>query len=49
MPCALYRHSTKILAISRLTGRKPYGHTTSLDAAKAAFRAEYEAWQSRTG
>jgi hypothetical protein len=28
----------------QLTGRKSYGHAPSLDAAKAAFRAEYETW-----
>jgi hypothetical protein len=33
----------------QLTGRKNYASARSLDAAKAAFRAEYEAWQSRTG
>jgi hypothetical protein len=26
--------------------RKSYGYALSLDAAKAAFRAEYEAWQA---
>jgi hypothetical protein len=29
----------------RLTGRKSYGHTHSLDAAKAAFKSEYEDWK----
>jgi hypothetical protein len=29
----------------QLTGRKSYGRAPSLDAAKAAFRAEYEQWQ----
>jgi hypothetical protein len=29
-----------------LTHRKSYGHVASLDEAKAAFRAEYEAWIS---
>ena len=29
----------------QLTGRKSYGHAASLDEAKAAFRAEYEAWK----
>ena len=29
----------------QLTGRKCYGHATSLDDAKAAFKAEYESWQ----
>jgi hypothetical protein len=28
----------------QITGRKSYGHATSLEEAKAAFRAEYEAW-----
>jgi hypothetical protein len=28
----------------QLTERKSYGHATTLDAAKAAFKAEYEAW-----
>jgi hypothetical protein len=32
----------------QLTDRKSYGHATSLDEAKAAFKAEYEAWQSQT-
>jgi len=32
-----------------VTGRKSYGRAPSLDAAKAAFRAEYEAGPSRTG
>jgi hypothetical protein len=32
-----------------LTHRKSYGHATSLDAAKAAFRAEYDAWKSCAG
>jgi hypothetical protein len=27
----------------QLTGRKSYGHAPTLDEAKAAFRAEYEA------
>jgi hypothetical protein len=31
----------------QLTGRKSYGHVGSLKEAKAAFRAEYEAWGSR--
>ena len=32
----------------QLTGRKSYGHATSLDEAKAAaFGAEYEAWKAR--
>jgi hypothetical protein len=30
---------------SQLTGRKSYGHAPSLDDAKAAFRAQYEAWK----
>jgi len=30
----------------QLTGRKSYGHPASLDEAKAAFKAEYEAWKS---
>jgi hypothetical protein len=29
----------------QLTGRKSYGNVTSLDEAKAAFKAEYETWQ----
>ena len=33
----------------RLTNRTSYGHASTLDDAKAAFKAEYEAWQSRTG
>jgi len=33
----------------QLTNRKNYGHAATLDDAKAAFRAEYEAWQSRAG
>jgi hypothetical protein len=32
-----------------LTHRKSYGHATSLDAAKAAFRAEYGAWRAANG
>jgi hypothetical protein len=28
-----------------LTKRKSYGHVSTLEAAKAAFRAEYEAWK----
>jgi hypothetical protein len=31
------------------SGRKSYGHAPTLDEAKAAFRAEYEAWQSGAG
>jgi hypothetical protein len=31
----------------QLTGRKSYGYAPTLDEAKAAFRVEYEAWQSR--
>jgi hypothetical protein len=31
-----------VLGVSfQLTGRKSYGHALTLDAAKAAFRAEY--------
>ena len=30
----------------QVTKRKSYGYATSLDAAKAGFRAEYEAWQA---
>jgi hypothetical protein len=30
----------------QLTGRKSYGHAPTLDAAKAAFKAEYEAWKN---
>jgi hypothetical protein len=33
----------------QLTGRKSYGDAPSLDDAKAAFRAEYEAWQREIG
>jgi hypothetical protein len=29
----------------QLTNRRSYGHADSLEAAKAAFRAEYEAWK----
>jgi hypothetical protein len=29
----------------QLTGRKSYGDAPTLDAAKAAFKAEYERWQ----
>jgi hypothetical protein len=29
----------------QITGRKSYGHTATLDEAKAAFRKEYEAWK----
>src|ERR1700730_13028238 len=29
----------------QLTGRKSYGRAESLEEAKAAFRAEYEAWK----
>jgi hypothetical protein len=32
-----------------LTNRKGYGHTGLLDEAKAAFKAEYEAWKSCAG
>jgi hypothetical protein len=32
-----------------LTHRKSYGHTTSLDAAKAAFSAEYEVGRNENG
>jgi hypothetical protein len=30
----------------QLTGRKSYGKAPTLDAAKAAFKAEYAAWQA---
>jgi hypothetical protein len=30
----------------QLTGRKSYGHAPTLDDAKAAFKAEYAAWQA---
>jgi hypothetical protein len=30
----------------QLTGPKSYGHAPTLDEAKAAFRAEYEAWKN---
>jgi hypothetical protein len=33
----------------QLTDRKSYGLAASLDAAKGAFRAEYEAWKSSGG
>jgi hypothetical protein len=33
----------------QLTNRKSYGHAPTLDDAKAAFKAEYEAWQSHAG
>jgi hypothetical protein len=29
-----------------VTKRKSYGYATSLDAAKAAFKAEYKAWRA---
>jgi hypothetical protein len=29
----------------QLTGRKSYGHVSTLEEAKAAFRAEYERWK----
>jgi hypothetical protein len=29
------------------TGKKSYGHAPSLEAAKAAFKAEYAAWKNR--
>jgi hypothetical protein len=32
-----------------LTGRASYGRAYSLDGAKAAFRAEYEAWLREAG
>jgi hypothetical protein len=31
----------------QITGRKSYGYAPTLEAAKAAFRGEYEAWASR--
>lgn len=31
----------------QLTGRKSHGTADSLDAAKAAFKAEYERWQRK--
>jgi hypothetical protein len=31
----------------KVTKRKSYGYATSLEDAKAAFRAEYEAWKNR--
>jgi hypothetical protein len=31
----------------QITSRKSYGHVPTLDEAKAAFRAEYEAWKAR--
>jgi hypothetical protein len=37
---------TRFWSVSfQLTGRKSYGYATSPDEAKAAFRAEYEAWK----
>jgi hypothetical protein len=30
----------------QITDRKSYGHAATLDDAKAAFRAEYEAWEA---
>src|SRR3979490_3205959 len=33
----------------QITHRKSYGYSDSLDAAKAAFRAEYEAWKGTGG
>jgi hypothetical protein len=33
----------------QITGRKSYGHAPSLEEAKAAFRAEYEAWRRTNG
>jgi hypothetical protein len=33
----------------QLTRRKSYGHVPSLEEAKAAFRAEYEAWRRTNG
>jgi hypothetical protein len=32
-----------------LTKNKSYGYSASLDEAKAAFRAEYEAWKGTKG
>jgi hypothetical protein len=32
-----------------LTRRKSYGHAATIEEAKAAFRAEYEAWKSCAG
>jgi hypothetical protein len=32
----------------QVTKRKSYGYATSLEEAKAAFRAEYEAWKGTT-
>jgi hypothetical protein len=32
-----------------LTGRKSYGDASSLDEAKAAFKAEYERWLKERG
>jgi hypothetical protein len=31
----------------QLTGRKSYGHAATLDEARAAFQAEYEAWANQ--
>jgi hypothetical protein len=31
----------------QITRRKSYGYATSLEDAKTAFRAEYEAWKNR--
>jgi hypothetical protein len=33
----------------QLTGRKSYGYVSSLDEAKAAFRAKYVAWNRCAG
>jgi hypothetical protein len=33
----------------QIPGRRSYGHVTSLEQAKAAFRAECDAWKARGG
>jgi hypothetical protein len=43
-------HETWFWGISfELTRKRSYGNVMSLEEAKAAFRAEYEAWQRETG
>jgi hypothetical protein len=32
-----------------LTNRKSYGHAPTLDAAKVAFKADYETWRAGAG
>jgi hypothetical protein len=40
------RLSHRIPVSFQMTNRKSYGHAPTLDAAKVAFRAEYEAWRA---